>query len=166
MKHLAVLFVIALGSGCMVGDLGDRPEPIEALPEIDCSQIREWAQNTVYPAGNFVTDTGDAFSSRVTHTAFAPDWNPKRSAPLWMPQGRCAGAGGGGEQPPPPPPEEDEGDGDESPPPPPAEGCQANGRPGPLFDVAGEDNVGNGNGEQFIGGQCLDASDCASGCCA
>jgi hypothetical protein len=27
-------------------------------------------------------------------------------------------------------------------------------------------NVGNGNGEQFIGGQCLDGSDCASGCCA
>jgi len=37
---------------------------------------------------------------------------------------------------------------------------------GPAFDPAGTKNVGNGKGEQFIGGQCLDASDCASGCCA
>ncbi|KAH0537560.1 hypothetical protein FGG08_005659 [Glutinoglossum americanum] len=36
----------------------------------------------------------------------------------------------------------------------------------PPFDPAGVKNVGNGNGGQFIGGQCLDASDCASGCCA
>lgn len=45
-------------------------------------------------------------------------------------------------------------------------GCFENGRPGPLFDLAGERNVGNGEGVQFIGGQCLDASDCAAGCCA
>ena len=37
---------------------------------------------------------------------------------------------------------------------------------GPLFDPAGVKNVGNGKGLQFIGGQCLSASDCASGCCA
>lgn len=37
---------------------------------------------------------------------------------------------------------------------------------GPKFDPAGAKNVGNGRGIQFIGGQCLDASDCASGCCA
>lgn len=37
---------------------------------------------------------------------------------------------------------------------------------GPPFDPAGTKNVGNGKGQQFIGGQCLDASDCASGCCA
>jgi hypothetical protein len=37
---------------------------------------------------------------------------------------------------------------------------------GPKFDPAGEKNVGNGKGEQFIGGQCLNAKDCASGCCA
>lgn len=37
---------------------------------------------------------------------------------------------------------------------------------GPKFDPAGEKNVGNGVGRQFIGGQCLDATDCASGCCA
>src|SRR3954451_5521307 len=37
---------------------------------------------------------------------------------------------------------------------------------GPRFDVAGEKNVGNGRAQQFIGGQCLRAADCASGCCA
>lgn len=37
---------------------------------------------------------------------------------------------------------------------------------GPAFDPAGEKNVGNGKGIQFIGGQCLNAADCGSGCCA
>jgi hypothetical protein len=35
-----------------------------------------------------------------------------------------------------------------------------------LPDPSGEKNVGNGAGKQFIGGQCLGAVDCASGCCA
>ncbi|KAL2174180.1 uncharacterized protein P884DRAFT_294600 [Thermothelomyces heterothallicus CBS 202.75] len=35
-----------------------------------------------------------------------------------------------------------------------------------IPDPAGEKNVGNGRGLQFIGGQCLGAADCASGCCA
>ncbi|KAJ7849887.1 hypothetical protein B0H13DRAFT_1644834, partial [Mycena leptocephala] len=37
---------------------------------------------------------------------------------------------------------------------------------GPTFDPAGAGNVGNGEGEQFAGGQCLSAADCESGCCA
>jgi hypothetical protein len=37
---------------------------------------------------------------------------------------------------------------------------------GPKFDPAGTKNVGNGVGIQFIGGQCLSAKDCMSGCCA
>jgi hypothetical protein len=37
---------------------------------------------------------------------------------------------------------------------------------GPKFDPAGDKNVGNGHGGQFIGGQCLSAKDCQSGCCA
>lgn len=36
----------------------------------------------------------------------------------------------------------------------------------PPFDPAGVKNIGNGAGGQFIGGQCLSAADCASGCCA
>ncbi|KAK3395758.1 hypothetical protein B0T20DRAFT_334331, partial [Sordaria brevicollis] len=35
-----------------------------------------------------------------------------------------------------------------------------------LPDPAGEKNVGNGQGLQFIGGQCLNQADCASQCCA
>ncbi|KAL6909188.1 hypothetical protein GGI43DRAFT_379993 [Trichoderma evansii] len=35
-----------------------------------------------------------------------------------------------------------------------------------AFDPAGAKNVGNGNGQQFIGGQCLSSKDCASTCCA
>jgi len=37
---------------------------------------------------------------------------------------------------------------------------------GPPFDPSGAKNVGNGKGQQFIGGQCLSAADCGSGCCA
>src|SRR5277367_5597535 len=42
----------------------------------------------------------------------------------------------------------------------------SNSKGGPPFDPAGAKNVGNGQGQQFIGGQCLSAADCASGCCA
>ncbi|KAL0930383.1 biotrophy-associated secreted protein 2 [Colletotrichum truncatum] len=39
--------------------------------------------------------------------------------------------------------------------------------PSPLTpDPAGEKNVGNGQGAQFIGGACLTSKDCASACCA
>ncbi|CZR68959.1 uncharacterized protein PAC_18860 [Phialocephala subalpina] len=37
---------------------------------------------------------------------------------------------------------------------------------GPAFDPAGAKNVGNGAGQQFIGGQCLSGADCQSTCCA
>jgi len=57
---------------------------------------------------------------------------------------------------PPPPPANNAGSG--------ASATPANG--GPPFDPAGTKNVGNGAGGQFIGGQCLSAADCASGCCA
>lgn len=36
----------------------------------------------------------------------------------------------------------------------------------PPFDPSGDKNVGNGAGQQFIGGQCLSDADCGSGCCA
>jgi hypothetical protein len=167
----SLALLVALGSACVIGEAWESDDSRAALPEIDCSGLAEWRQGIAYPAGHVVTDTGDAFAARVAHTSFAPDWNPKRAASLWLATGRCVdGAGGGGDdgggvEPPAPPPPADDDDGGEQIPPP-AEGCQLNGRPGPLFDPAGAKNVGNGNGEQFIGGQCLDASDCASGCCA
>ncbi|KAI0599240.1 hypothetical protein F4775DRAFT_132222 [Biscogniauxia sp. FL1348] len=39
--------------------------------------------------------------------------------------------------------------------------------PSPLTpDPAGDKNIGNGAGQQFIGGACLSGADCASTCCA
>ncbi|KAJ7328462.1 hypothetical protein DFH08DRAFT_751678 [Mycena albidolilacea] len=49
---------------------------------------------------------------------------------------------------------------------PPAAAAGTNAAGGPPFDPAGVPNVGNGAGKQFIGGQCLSAADCGSGCCA
>ncbi|KAJ7021952.1 hypothetical protein C8F04DRAFT_1402655 [Mycena alexandri] len=49
---------------------------------------------------------------------------------------------------------------------PPAAVATSNAAGGPPFDPAGAPHVGNGAGAQFIGGQCLAAADCASGCCA
>lgn len=37
---------------------------------------------------------------------------------------------------------------------------------GAAGNEAGAENVGEGNGKQFITGQCLSDADCASGCCA
>lgn len=42
----------------------------------------------------------------------------------------------------------------------------SNANGGPAFDPSGAKNVGNGAGQQFIGGQCLSGADCASTCCA
>ncbi len=169
----------ALGIGCLVGEelQRDGDDALFAeLPEVDCSGLDEWAQGTFYPEGTEVTDTGDVFAARVTHTAFGVDWNPKNAASLWVAVAVCAdGAGGGGgggggggndgdgdnQDPPPPPPD----DAQDPPPPAPAE-CSADGAPGPLFDPAGDKNVGNGVGGQFIFGQCLSDADCGSGCCA
>jgi hypothetical protein len=161
---LGLALVVALAAGCIVGDDGDsRDDSLAGLPDVDCAGIRAWAQNTTYVVGSQVTDTGDAFSALVAHTSFAPDWNPKRAASLWRAVGHCTGAGG---PPPPQQPPPQGGDDDDESLPPPAEGCFPSGRPGPLFDPAGVPHVGNGAGGQFIGGQCLDASDCGSGCCA
>ncbi|KAK2055156.1 hypothetical protein LY76DRAFT_521027 [Colletotrichum caudatum] len=40
------------------------------------------------------------------------------------------------------------------------------GSSGASQGAAGSQNVGKGNGQQFITGQCLSDADCASGCCA
>jgi len=172
---------IALGAGCLEDDEGTTSGDVNV--QVDCAGLKEWAQNTTYPSGTEVTDTGDAFAARVSHTAFGADWNPKRAASLWLAIGHCKGAAGGGGATPPAPPAGG-GGGTATPPAPPAGGggagsgagsggggggggmCLANGRPGPLFDPAGAKNVGNGHQAQFIGGQCLSAADCQSGCCA
>jgi hypothetical protein len=162
----------ALGPGCDPGALGDENDDtaFAGLPEVDCTGIPEWAQHTVYAVGDKVTDTGDAFTALSSHTAFAPNWNPKNVGALWLAVGHCAeGGGGGGQQEPPPPADDDDqppAPPPPPPPPPPPAQCSPDGSPGPKFDPAGAKNVGNGAGQQFIGGQCLSSADCASGCCA
>jgi hypothetical protein len=174
-RRIALVFVALVGAltaGCMVGDLTEEEEIgafYAGLPDTDCTNLKEWALNTIYAKDQKVTDTGDVFAARYAHTAFAPNWNPKNAGSIWLAVGHCRGVGGQPQppapQPPAPPPPEQQPT-PTTPPPPPPGICQPNGRPGPIFDPAGTKNVGNGAGQQFIGGQCLDASDCASGCCA
>lgn len=45
-------------------------------------------------------------------------------------------------------------------------GRAANGTAAAAADQAGSQNVGKGDGSQFITGQCVADADCASGCCA
>jgi hypothetical protein len=138
--------------------------------------LKEWAQGTSYRVGEQVTFQGRGFfQANQAHTAFDPGWTPVAVPALWAPIS-CQGnpAGGGAVTPPPAPPAPPAPPVAEPPPPPPAGGgapglpaqCQANGRPGPLFDVAGDKNIGNNAGTQFIGGRCLSNRDCASNCCA
>ncbi|KAL2679213.1 hypothetical protein Neosp_009980 [[Neocosmospora] mangrovei] len=48
----------------------------------------------------------------------------------------------------------------------PTEAAQAPANTGSNSDAPGAENVGKGNGQQFITGQCLSDADCASKCCA
>jgi len=58
------------------------------------------------------------------------------------------------------------GGGATAPPPPPAAAPPATGGTGLKPDPNGAPHVGNGEGQQFITGQCLSNADCASACCA
>ncbi|KAK1580170.1 uncharacterized protein LY79DRAFT_316706 [Colletotrichum navitas] len=51
-------------------------------------------------------------------------------------------------------------------PPPQTAPSAGGGSSGANQNAAGSQNVGKGNGQQFITGQCLSDADCASGCCA
>ncbi|KAK2031381.1 hypothetical protein LX32DRAFT_691776 [Colletotrichum zoysiae] len=51
-------------------------------------------------------------------------------------------------------------------PPPQTAPSAGGGSSGASQGAAGSQNVGKGNGQQFITGQCLSDADCASGCCA
>jgi hypothetical protein len=159
---MALFIVIA---GCGAGGSGDEGESSSsALGTVCPAIIAPWAPGTAYKVGQLVTFKGGVFSCRQAHTAI-DGWFPDIVLALWLPV-ECASGSNPAPAPkptattPPAPP----------PAPPPAAtstgstGGQCVG--GPKFDPAGEKNVGNGAGHQFIGGQCLSAADCASGCCA
>jgi hypothetical protein len=176
----ASLTLLGSLTGCMLGE-DDGEGTVSDEVTANCAGAREWALNTTYTAGQHVTDTGDLFVVLVNHTAFAPDWNPKRAASLWGSLGSCGGAGNGGNggggnggsgggtpnpttpptTPPPTTPPPNNGGFD-------AFACLAQtGTNGGKFDAAGDfENVGNASGKQFITGRCLSNADCGSGCCA
>jgi hypothetical protein len=162
---IALLVVLA---GCSAGGSSDEAESSASAISTSCpATIAPWAIGTSYKVGQLVTFKGGVFSCRQAHTA-EDGWFPDVVLALWLPV-TCSSGGAAAPAPkptattPPAPPTAT------APPaaPPPATG--GNGSTcvgGPKFDPAGAKNVGNGHGVQFIGGQCLDAADCASGCCA
>lgn len=128
-----------------------------------CAAAKAWAPNTVYKVGDVVSFEEIDYVVLQAHTSLsvwppnivpalykvtscsssgstapAPTSTTPTTAPVSTTPKSGASSGGNGGQ------------------------CVG----GPKFDPAGEKNVGNGAGGQFIGGQCLDAADCASGCCA
>ncbi|HUQ03641.1 MAG TPA: hypothetical protein VM261_14185, partial [Kofleriaceae bacterium] len=122
---IALALFGAVTAGCMVGEPTEEEEIgafYAGLPDTDCTNVKEWALGTIYGKDTKVTDTGDVFAARYSHTAFAPNWNPKNAGSIWLAVGHCRGAVGGGQPPPPPP----------APPPPPVIGVTAE-----TIDVAG-----------------------------
>jgi hypothetical protein len=148
----ALMFVV----GCGAPEEGDGEVGIES---VSCTSIRDWKVGDSYQAGEQAQFEGAVFKCVQSHKVLDAGWTPKVVAALWTKVGICD-AGGGAQQPPVTQPPVTQ-------PPvvqPPATGGQCVG--GPKFDPSGAKNVGNGKGQQFIGGQCLSTADCASGCCA
>ena len=127
------------------------------------ASVAGWAIGVHYNVGDLVSFKGRIFKAIQAHTP-VDGWFPDIVPALWQPV-QC---GGGAPAAPPatttPPPANSTPPVSTNPPPANNNGGQCVG--GPKFDPAGAKNVGNRAGRQFIGGQCLSAADCASGCCA
>ena len=176
----AASIALLLGAaGCGVGEVDpDLDLDSHAKIQIQCPAVVEaWTPTISYKVGDVRTFNGGTFQCRAAHTP-ATNWNPIDAASLWL-QVDCknAPATPPTNNPPPtnsPPPTS-------SPPPtnnpvitnkggeePGFGRCSsfATGLPGPAFDAAGVNKVGNGHGGQFITGRCLSNADCGSGSCA
>jgi hypothetical protein len=155
-------------AGCGAPEEGDGTYGAES---VSCpASIATWTDGRAYAVGEIVAFNGRIFQCRQAHFSVkGAGWTPDVVAALFTPV-TCGNGGGAVEQPPAQqPPAQQQPPVTQPPaqtPPPPAAQCNADGTPGPRFDPAGVKNVGNGRGLQFIGGQCLSAADCASGCCA
>jgi hypothetical protein len=174
MRHLRplstslALFVVALATTAACSSASDESQSSgEDLSQSQCAAAQAWAPNTHYNVGNVVSFEGEVFVVIQAHTSLSV-WPPNIVPALYKPT-NCSGAAA----PPPaatPPPASTPAPAPTTPAkPPPAATGGGNGTTcvgGPKFDPAGAKNVGNGHGQQFIGGQCLDAADCQSGCCA
>jgi carbohydrate binding protein with CBM5/12 domain len=158
---MATLFAFT-AIGCGAGEVDDGQGAVENKLSVNCpAKTDPWTIGRAYKVGDLVSFQGGVFQCRQAHTP-VDGWFPNIVPALWTPV-QCSN---GSPATPPPPPATQPPTTTPPPPPPANSQCQANGAPGPKFDPAGAKNVGNGHGGQFIGGQCLRAADCASGCCA
>ena len=165
----SILAIALIACGANDGDLsGDTNE--SNLVTVNCPKsVAAWAIGTPYKVGDLVSFKGRIFRNVQAHTP-VDGWFPDIVPALWQPV-QCGN--GAPATPPanttPPPANTTPPPANTTPPPPPPPPPANNGGQcvgGPKFDPAGVKNVGNGHGGQFIGGQCLSAKDCASGCCA
>ena len=156
------LFLVAIATtvACSSASSDGSQSSAEDLSQSQCA-AKAWAPNTAYKAGDLVSFEGLVYVVLQAHKSQS-DWPPNIVAALYkVTSCSSSGAGAAPTAPPAAP--------TAAPtvtPPPPAKGNGAQCVGGPKFDPAGTKNVGNGVGGQFIGGQCLHAADCASGCCA
>jgi len=184
----SLAFVGALGAGCMIGSDGSD---LDVTPEaqVNCNGLKSWAVGQTFSKGDVITFDNRAFKTLQQIRVDASDWTPVNLPGFWSSAGSCGGTATPPVTTPPTttpptttpptttpptttPPTTNPGNnpvitakgGEE-----PGFGrCNsfATGLPGPAFDVAGVNKVGNGNGGQFITGRCLSNADCGSGNCA
>jgi hypothetical protein len=136
-----------------------------ALSQSQCATAKAWAPNTVFKVGDVVSFEGVIYVVIQAHTSLSV-W-PPNIVPALYEVTNCSSSSAPTPTPAPAPaPAPAPKPTATTPPAPAATGGATTCVGGPKFDPAGEKNVGNGVGAQFIGGQCLRAADCASGCCA
>jgi hypothetical protein len=162
------LVAIATTAACSSASPDGSQSSAEDLSQSQCA-AEAWAPNTAYKVGDVVSFEGVVYVVIQAHKSLSV-W-PPNIVPALYKVTSCSSSGGSAPPAPTTPPAPTPAPTATTPPaPPPAAtgggntGGQCVG--GPKFDPAGVKNVGNGAGRQFIGGQCLDAADCASGCCA
>jgi hypothetical protein len=171
-----LLVAVATTVACSSAPSDGSESSAEALSQSQCAAAKAWAPNTAYKVGDVVIFEGVHFVVIQAHTSESV-WPPNIVPALYQ-VASCSSSGGSTPAPAPTtapaPTAAPTSTTPPAPPPAPTSGTSTSGNGGngttcvggPKFDPAGAKNVGNGHGEQFIGGQCLSTADCASGCCA
>jgi hypothetical protein len=161
------LVAIATTAACSSASSEGSQSSDEALSQSQCAAAKAWAPNTAFKVGDVVSFEGVVYVVIQAHTSLSV-WPPNIVPALYQVT-NCSSSGGAAPPPAPTTPPAPTPAPTPPAPPPAATGGGNNGGQcvgGPKFDPAGAKNVGNGAGHQFIGGQCLRAADCNSGCCA
>jgi hypothetical protein len=169
------LFVVAVATtvACSSAPSDGSQSSAAALSPSQCAAAKVWAPNTAFKVGDVVSFEGQIFVVIQAHTSQS-DWPPNIVPALYEPTNCTSTAAPAPTTTTAPtpttaptakssPPAATATSTPTTPPPTSSNGTCVG---GPKFDPAGAKNVGNGKGEQFIGGQCLSTADCASGCCA